>query len=154
MSTSSMPSKDIFALLHRDHVRAATLLEQITVVDVESDRRKELLVDLKNALDAHAEAEQNVFYDALRDAEQMRDQIGEAIAEHADITDMLEELADTGDEDTWRATFSELKQAVAQHVSNEEVRIFPMARQILSPIQAHQLARAMEVEVKRIERAA
>jgi hypothetical protein len=154
MAPGRTPPEDIFALLHRDHLRIARLMEQIAAADGDADRRGRLFLDLKNALDARSEAEQNVFYDALRDVEHLRDQLGEAIAEQADITDVLEELADTSDEETWRVTFVELREAVERHVSNEEAKLFPMARRILSPIQTLQLARAMELEVQRIERAA
>src|SRR4051812_48458366 len=108
---------DIFNALIHDHRRAAALMDQISHDGGDPETRDALFFELKLELEVHTVAEESTFYAALRDHPAGHEQIEEASQEHDQMTDLLEELADSyGTEEAWLQTFMHLKETVEAHV--------------------------------------
>ena len=144
-----------FALLKADHKKVAGILEKI---DSTTERgvktREDLFTQLKTELDAHAHAEETIFYPELERADETHDITLEAFEEHRIVKQLLAELEkmDKSDEQ-WTARFTVLKENVEHHVEEEEGDMFPKARKVLSKEDQETLGARLE-QAKKEEKAA
>ena len=81
---------DLYQLLKQDHQKAKRLFEQLSDT---SDRavksRDRLFAQLKQELELHTQVEEEHFYPALRDEEETKDLVEEALEEHNDVKELL-----------------------------------------------------------------
>jgi hemerythrin superfamily protein len=119
---------DIFELLRRDHRNVRALLDEIE--GAENDRERQgLFAQLVNEVEAHSQAEDDVFYTSLEAAGDFADRIDEARQEHDQVESMLEELDGlpvAGDD--WLEKVREIRLLLEHHVAEEEQVIFGLAR--------------------------
>ena len=141
---------DIYALLKQDHERAKGLFEKINGSEDGRERDK-LFQELRRELLLHKEAEERTFYAALSNLPEISDRIEEAMEEHVDVEELLEELdgLDSEDDD-FAAQLEELREEVEHHVEEEEGDIFEQARKLLDETQAKKLAREFQAEKDKI----
>jgi hemerythrin superfamily protein len=144
-------------LLSKDHDRVSQMLEELSdAIETGSDRRyqRELFSQLRVELETHTRVEQEHFYPAVRRGENSEELILEAMDEHSDIKQMIEELGDLqfGTAE-WEDTFLILKENVEFHIQSEESQIFTRARELFSIEQLEDMGRLMEAE-KRVQKKA
>ena len=140
-----------FTLLKEDHERVSAIfekLEQTTERAVKT--REELFARLKTELENHAQIEEQIFYPALKEAEETRDITLEGIQEHHVVKTLLRELeAMQVDSETWTAKLAVLKENVEHHVEEEEGEMFPKARKALPKERLETLGKGIEAAQKR-----
>jgi iron-sulfur cluster repair protein YtfE (RIC family) len=139
---------DLYQLLKQDHQKAKRLFEQLSDT---SDRavksRERLFAQLKQELELHTEVEEQHFYPALREQEETKDLIEEALEEHNEVNELLQELdGPDKDDESWVEQLSELQENVEHHVEEEETQLFPRAQKVLKKVQADEIAAAIEKE--------
>ena len=145
----------IFRRLADDHAQVASLMQQVIATPDEAVRES-LFEDVRRELLSHARAEQNTFYEALRDHATTREFAVHAWEEHEEVEQLLTELEgeDTSD-DAWMDTFVQMMTAVEHHVSAEEGEMFAQAKNVLSKQDARELeerfAVAKDEEFDRLE---
>lgn len=126
-------STTIYDVLKKEHSEVSEILEKLSKTD-ESDvaARTKLFGKLQQELEAHAEAEQNVFYPELEGHEETRDIALEGRQEHHVVKTLLSEL-ERGkvDTETWTAKLTVLKENVEHHVEEEEDEMFKKAKKVL-----------------------
>ncbi|MDT3778789.1 hemerythrin domain-containing protein [Nitrospira sp. MA-1] len=131
---------DIYQALKEDHQEAKQLFSQIEAAGKNSDSRGKLFLKLKDALEAHSEAEEQVFYTPLQKNEETKQKINHANKEHEKVTTLLNEIEAMDPQDeNWGKRVSKLKEDVQHHIQEEEGEIFKNARGILSQDQADQM---------------
>ncbi|HEU0047448.1 MAG TPA: hemerythrin domain-containing protein [Nitrososphaera sp.] len=135
-----------FTLLKEDHDKVAGIFEQLEPTTERGVKtREELFTRLKNELDVHTRIEEEIFYPALRDADQTHDIVLEAYEEHAVVKELLAELESLSkDDETWGAKLKVLQENVEHHVEEEEGEMFPEARKVLSTTEADALGERLE----------
>lgn len=134
---------DAFTLLETDHEKVAELFDSIEASD--ETGRAALFAQVKKELDIHSYIEETIFYPALKSHEETRSLVGEAVAEHAEVKQLLKQLADMPvTDENWMDTFGELRNDVEHHVVEEEDEMFVQARAALSPEQITSLGQQME----------
>lgn len=143
---------DIYSLLKQDHQRVRSLFEQIDTVEAGDGATRDRLFDaLKRELTIHKEAEEGTFYAALSTLPEISDRIEEALEEHADVEELLQELEQL---DSGSAAFAmqlgELREEVDHHVGEEETEIFSRAQDLLTEEQADRIAREMQALKERL----
>ena len=144
---------DAFALLQRDHVRVLLLVKQLSILPAGSAERDASLLQLSRELAVHASLEEKVLYSALREGAATRAEILDALKHHERIHELLFDLVVMpGDEAAWRKTFAELAAVVARYVEHEEAEIFPIARQLVTPLQRRRMTRDLLAEQRRLTR--
>jgi iron-sulfur cluster repair protein YtfE (RIC family) len=139
---------DLYQLLKQDHQKAKRLFEQLSDT---SDRavksRERLFAQLNQELELHTEVEEQHFYPALREQEETKDLIEEALEEHNEVNELLQELdGPDKDDESWVEQLSELQENVEHHVEEEETQLFPRAQKVLKKEQADEIAAAIEKE--------
>ncbi|WP_017931150.1 hemerythrin domain-containing protein [Robiginitomaculum antarcticum] len=132
---------NIYTRLKKDHEKQRELCKELAKTQSGSENRANLWEELKVELGAHALAEEQVFYSAMMEKPDGTEEARHSVAEHKDMTDLIEEL-DAMDQsaDIWMKKFEKLKHEVIHHVDEEEADIFPVARKVISKDAAEDMA--------------
>lgn len=152
--TSESRAADIFELLRRDHRNVRALFDEIE--GAEDDRQRQALFSrLIDEVEAHSQAEDDVFYTTIENTGDLADKIDEARQEHDQVESLLEELDGlpvSGDD--WLEKVREIRLLIEHHVAEEEQRIFPLARQGLEDGEAmrlgHEFLRARQLVTEEV----
>jgi hemerythrin superfamily protein len=138
---------DIYSYIIRDHRKLAGMLDDLMSIRLPAVRQT-LFDQIRNDLAAHSDAEERTFYAAVEHATQtqnMNDMLEQSEHEHHEIKALLHVLGRLSvSTEEWMEKFGELKFAIEHHVAREEGDIFPRAKAVLSPLDAHKLALQMD----------
>lgn len=120
---------DIYERLKQDHNRQRDLCAKIKETNGDSPERRALWDKLKLELEAHAAAEEQVFYAALMKRPDATEDARHSVAEHQDMTQMIEALdAMDMSNSGWLNKFNALAHDVIHHVDEEEADVFPVSK--------------------------
>lgn len=137
---------DPIVLLEADHRRFEALLEEGTgTTQRGTKRRSRLLSTLTAALKIHEAIEEQILYPALKPHAETHDIVLEGYQEHhvADlIIGELHRLAKN--DEKWGAKFKVLEESLAHHIEEEERKMFPTARGVLTAEELHELGALMK----------
>lgn len=140
-------------LLKEDHREALELIEQLENIEGSLDEDEggvefaptELFTQLKSALTLHTQAEEQVFYPAMREFEETRELIVEAIEEHQTVDQILEEMSMLSpNDDDFQDRLEELKENLEHHMSEEEDEMFPKAEELCGQKRLDEMGRQMQ----------
>lgn len=134
---------NIFEALRESHELQRELVAALVATSGDSPERRNCFKQLKIELSAHALAEERHFYVPLMDDDAGVNLSRHAIAEHHEMDELVEELADTDlSSPGWLATAKKLSDKVLHHLEEEEHGFFQMAGKILTEKQKTQLAKS------------
>jgi len=132
---------NIFEELRADHDTQRTLIDLLVKTEGDSDGRAELFERTKNALSAHAGAEERFFYVPLMDHDVTQEHARHSVAEHKELDDFIEKLGELDRSSSqWLITAQELSERLEHHLAEEESEIFPVAGKALSDADKASLA--------------
>ena len=135
----------IYEALKKDHQKVISLLNELLLLDVESEGREDLIDQIRDELIPHARAEEAVFYNPLRTTEEGKKVIMHAYQEHVMAETALKTLQVKDKIDAnWKKTAQKLKDDLEHHIQEEEGRIFTVAQQVFTSEEAEQFGRAFE----------
>jgi hemerythrin superfamily protein len=146
-------SMDVYKKLKEDHRKVEGLFEKILKTD-ESDeeKRTQLFQQIFEELEAHALAEEKIFYPKTEEAELTHDLTLEAHEEHALVKQLLRELKDMDNSsDVWSAKVKVLSELVKHHVKEEETELCPKSKKVFSKEEAIQAAEDIEQEEENVK---
>lgn len=125
---------DPILLLEADHRRFETLLKDGEATTERAKKgRSEILKALTSELTVHEAIEEKLLYPALTPFAAAHDLVLESTQEHHVADILVKELHKLDkDDEQWGAKFKVLKENVTHHISEEEHRMFPIARGVLS----------------------
>jgi len=135
----------IFRHLAAEHGEVSVLMKRVAGSSDGSDVREELFPEIRKNLLAHAKAEEQEFYEPLRNRSATRDLIRKSLDQHRKIEEYVEKLS-SGNKatQTWLETFERMMRAVEQHVDLEENQLFPAAKELLSTNEAQEMEEQYE----------
>ncbi len=122
---------DALALLRQDHELVKGLMGRI---EKEKDRtaRSTMFEQLVDELSVHERIEEEIFYPALKEKREAREDVLEGFEEHHLVDEIIEELDDVKpDDERWPAKFTVMKENVEHHIEDEEQKLFPKAEELL-----------------------
>ena len=114
-------------LLKDDHRKVEALFERVKAN--EDGNNAATFKKIKDELDVHTHIEETIFYPHLLEKgdKELKKIVREGIEEHAQVKDLLAELADlSGDSPTFKAKLKVVMENVEHHVEEEEDEMFPM----------------------------
>ncbi len=121
---------DAVQLLRGDHRRVQALFRQYERLDGNADQRRNLARQVFTELDVHTKLEEEIFYPAVKDAEDRQGQelIDKSFQEHHVVDVLINELKrmDPGD-GQFDPKFRVLIENVDHHIQEEEDETFPDA---------------------------
>jgi hemerythrin superfamily protein len=137
---------DAIELLETDHRRLEDLLkkgEETTERAVKG--RNELLDTITNELNAHELIEEKVLYPALKAHSEAKEIVLEGYQEHHVADLLVKELHGLARSDErWGPKFKVLQENIEHHIEEEEGKMFPTARSVLSRAELEELGARME----------
>ena len=132
MSTKqNATAQDAIALLTADHREVSEMFKQFEEM---SDRAKvskqKLTQKICNALIAHTQIEEEIFYPAVREqVKDADDMVDEAVVEHQAAKDLISQLQEMDPEDDlYDAKVKVLGEEIEHHVKEEEEEMFKEAK--------------------------
>lgn len=136
---------DVLELIKADHRRVEALFSEIEGTD-DTHRLYECFNQLYNALNVHAEVEEQIFYPAIRQHQGTKELVDSAQEEHGEAKQMLEELASLSPTSAeFQQKIGELKRVIQYHVQSEENEVFSQVRDCMSEEERTKLGREFEV---------
>ena len=124
---------DPIVLLERDHRRFEKLLKNGEATTERAKKgRRQILDTLTAELAVHEALEEKLVYPALEPHGEAHDLVLESFQEHHVADIVVKELHDVAaDDEQWGAKFKVLKENISHHISEEENKLFPIARGML-----------------------
>jgi len=139
---------DATKLLKNDHDEVRALFKEYEKAGDRAHGKKEKLFErIREALTAHAEIEEEIFYPAVKAArsEEAKDEVREAVEEHKIVKTLLAELSKmTPSDEQYDAKMTVLQESVEHHAGEEEKEMFKQARKNLSKDRLEELGDEME----------
>lgn len=144
---------NIYSHLHTEHEEIIELMNGIANCENEDDPQKFILFDdFKRLLLTHAKAEEEAFYNRLKDFSMLKDKIRLAKREHKDAENLLNDLSDKNLVGAaWQKVFMKLKADVEHHIQEEEGEVFSLAKSFLGAKNEDLIECDMEAKEKEIE---
>ena len=145
---------DPIVLLEADHRRFEKLLEQgEATTERGAKRRSELLNTLTAALNVHEAIEEKILYPALKPHAEAHDIVLEGYQEHHVADLIIRELHKLAKSDEkWGAKFKVLEESIAHHIEEEERKMFPTARAVLTTEELNGLGARMKALKAELEK--
>jgi len=115
-----------------DHTHVMTTAHQYHV-DTAPSRKRAIVATVCNALEIHAELEEEIFYPALREVSSDREVLAKSVPEHDEMRRIIARLRAMQPTDSaYDGTFMELLRVVMHHVADEETVLLPEAERMLA----------------------
>lgn len=130
MADTTVLMKKPMELLRQDHERVRELFARYGRAGrADTSLKRNLLLDIDQALSTHSRIEETLFYPAMRNVEAER--VGKALEGHRACKRLLDELmeSDAGDP-TIDAQLQELGKRVERHSRMEEAELYPLAARL------------------------
>ena len=145
---------DPIVLLETDHRRFEKLFEQgKATTERGAKRRSQLLNTLTAALNVHEAIEEKVLYPALKPHAEAHDIVLEGYQEHHVADLIIRELHKLAKNDEkWGAKFKVLEENIAHHIEEEERKMFPTARAVLTTEELNELGARMKALKAKLEK--
>jgi hemerythrin len=145
---------DPIVLLEADHRRFEALLEQgEATTERAATRRSQLLNTLTAALNVHEAIEEQILYPALKPHAETHDIVLEGYQEHHVADVIIRELHQVAKSDEkWGAKFKVLEESLAHHIQEEERKMFPTARAVLTTEELNDLGARMKTLKAQLEK--
>jgi hemerythrin superfamily protein len=142
---------DAITLLKQDHVKVKSLLREFEAYKGSEEPKRRIAEQIVRELMAHETIEEQVFYPAFKEAAKREDEkedvelVAESKQEHRVVDLLLDELQalDLDDED-FDAKMKVLQENVEHHIQEEEEKMFPAAKKLLTPAKLDELGDVMQ----------
>lgn len=122
---------DVLATLKTEHGQIKSLLNELAAgEDLSQRERTELLVELRDLMLAHSQAEEVVLYAPLLQNERTHELANHARRSHAQMEALMTTLDHERDEDRWREALEALRTVAERHIEEEEGAIFDAIRDL------------------------
>lgn len=143
---------DPVKMLEQDHRKVEALFEAYEKAgEGAKATRKEIVDQIANELEIHAQLEERIFYQAFKSVrpEEPKKLVRESFEEHKIVKTLLAELsAMQPTDEQFDAKVTVLKESVEHHVEEEEDDLFPEAKKLLGDEKLSEIAGRMK-ELKR-----
>lgn len=137
---------DAIELLKKQHRETEALFDRFEAADGD-DQKAEIARQVIADLRVHTTIEEEIFYPALREADdELEDDVLEGYEEHHAVELLMDELDGMSpDDERFDAKFTVIKEFVLHHVEEEEDEMFPQAREALGAERLRELGEEMQV---------
>jgi hemerythrin superfamily protein len=136
---------DALELLKQDHKAVKQLLQEAKQAE-DSKKQRELFREIKNELETHARIEENIFYPAMEEREELKEMVLESIEEHKQVKTLLREMGRLGpNSEKFKAKLKVLSDNVEHHAEEEEEgNMFPKVRELFDRAELEELGEELE----------
>lgn len=130
---------EIYDELKEDHRVVQGMLKRLV-----QKRDEELFADLVNTVQAHMRAEEKAVYRVVEQIPEFSDIIADSQEEHNAVRKMLRDIENERDDDEWLVKMRELRDALNQHIEEEEGEFFDKLHKMFSHAKANELGESFK----------
>lgn len=131
-------------LLAQQHTEVRDLFSEYAQAE-DGRAKRAIFMRIADNLAAHATIEEQIFYPAAYQGEDLEDLLEEAVEEHLSMKRIIADLLDMSASDpSFDAKVSVLREQVEHHVEEEEGELFPKVEQTLDSSDLDELGDEME----------
>ncbi|HLM02900.1 MAG TPA: hemerythrin domain-containing protein [Pyrinomonadaceae bacterium] len=134
-------------ILRQDHREAENLMMQLEEASGQENGMsyRPIFEQLRTALQKHMMVEEEIFYPAVKVADDLEDQVVEAVDEHAEVKALLTQMNEL-DPSTpeFQDALATMKAGIEHHVAEEEGEMFPTAEEELGTARMEELGRQIQ----------
>lgn len=142
---------DILSLIETDHRAVEQLFEEIQN-EKNAKKAKGVFSRIYEELTLHAQAEELVFYPAMREYDDTEELIEEAEEEHNSVKILLEEMKALEPSDSeFQTKLTHLIENVQHHVEEEEAEIFATVRESMEDQELQELGQEFQKAKSNVE---
>ena len=136
---------DALELLKQDHKKVKELFKQVEGVE-EDKQKKKIFSQIKSELETHARIEEDIFYPAVQNYDELRDKVLESVEEHKQIKTLLREIDDLAtDSEKFEPKLKVLQENVEHHAEEEEEgEMFPKVRKLMTKAELEELGEQLK----------
>ncbi|MCH2456719.1 MAG: hemerythrin domain-containing protein [Henriciella sp.] len=135
----------IYETLKQDHDKHREMLDLIASTSGDNEMRRDVWDKFYHDVSAHAAAEEETFYSKLIATEDGQPEGRHSVAEHKELDDLMEELNDTDmSSPGWLVKFKQLTERYEHHMDEEEIDVFPGAKETVGKDGNEKLGSAFE----------
>jgi iron-sulfur cluster repair protein YtfE (RIC family) len=134
-------------ILKQDHREAENLMMQLEEASGKSNGEmyRPIFEKLKMALQMHMMVEEEIFYPAVKRADDLEDQVVEAYDEHAEVKALLTQMSELDPTtNEFQTALSTMKAGIEHHVAEEEGEMFPTAEEEFGVAKMEELGRRIQ----------
>ena len=130
-------------LLINEHNKVRKLLKDIQEGTHDSSRKKELFKKLRHDLLRHEKMEQTIWYPHFKDSDKLDKTVQHLIVEEKEAHHEIQDLNKVESDTEWNANFSKFKKDVEHHAAEEEEKLFPVIKKILTEAELEKIGKEM-----------
>jgi hemerythrin superfamily protein len=132
-------------LLKEDHHKVKELFQQAESTEDQKEKRR-IFDEIQSELETHARIEEEVFYPAMQEHEELKSIVLESLEEHKQVKTLLREMDNLkSDSEKFEPKFSVLKENVEHHAEEEEEgKMFPKVRELCDEQELDELGEELE----------
>jgi hemerythrin superfamily protein len=140
-------------LLKEDHHKVKELFQQAESTEDQKEKRR-IFDEIQSELETHASIEEEVFYPAMQEHEELEDMVLESIEEHKQVKTLLREMDNLkSDSEKFEPKLSVLKENVEHHAEEEEEgKMFPKVRELCDQQELDDLGEQLEAAKAKLKR--
>lgn len=127
----SVEAEDINELILQDHKPLKALIKTLKNKEIKRSEKEELFEEFVIDLLAHAKAEEQTLYVAMKDYEPLKVGSFEGDTEHALADQLVQEINSSPNDYEWLAKVKVLAEMVEQHIEEEEQELLAQANKII-----------------------
>jgi hemerythrin superfamily protein len=146
-------SERLMMILHEDHQKVDGMITEMLSTKAAA-KRGEIFRQMRDALEAHAKAEEKILYKRLEKSqdEEVRKFAFEAGTEHGLVYELLDQLGRARDKSSeqWTAKLTVLQEMIHHHVQEEETTGFSSARSECDKEELEKMATRFEREKEKL----
>jgi thiaminase len=140
---------DAIQVLKAQHQEVDELFSQF---EKARTRKMAIARQICEKLSIHDKIEREIFYPAVLENEEIKDQILEGLEEHHLVQILLKQIADIDESDeTFEAKVTVLKEIVEHHVEEEEEEMFKAVRKALDKATLNELGARLEEATRSLQ---
>ena len=135
-------------LLKEDHKKVAALFDKVEETESGQEHWK-LFERIKKELEVHTHIEETVFYPRIRQYEELKDMVLEALEEHKQVKTLIREIGGlVEDSEKLSAKLTVMGENVEHHVEEEETEMFPKVEKLMGKDELEELGAQLEAAKK------
>lgn len=128
-ASAAPKAQEATAMLRADHKHVSALFEVYGAARSPA-KKKDIVASICTELRVHAQAEEEIFYPAVKQALKDHELVPEASVEHATLKDLVSQVKGIKpDGEMFDAKIKVLAEYVKHHVKEEQDEMFPKARE-------------------------
>ncbi|KTC68193.1 hypothetical protein Lbir_2795 [Legionella birminghamensis] len=134
--------------LVKEHERVKQRFLDISDESHRAETRKRMFDELCDELIRHETMEHKVWYPHFKDDDRLDDTVKHLLTEEKHAEQAIKQFDNIKTEETWEKKFNKLMDDVIHHAEEEEEKLFPKVRKLLSESELEKIGKDM-LEFKR-----